>query len=102
MKREGREVWEQRVRRLKESGLTAKAFAAELGINLHTLQGWKWKLAMETKQSPQLAAKAPFIEVMARHEVPAASMAEGTSGPPEMFEVHPPGRDTHQGSASIR
>jgi transposase-like protein len=44
MKREGREVWAERVRRLVESGLTAKEFAAQLNVNASTLSGWKWKL----------------------------------------------------------
>lgn len=42
MSRSAREVWEERVRRLGESDLTIGEFAAELGINAHTLSYWKW------------------------------------------------------------
>jgi transposase-like protein len=43
----GREVWEPRVRRLRESGLTVAEFAAELGVNPKTLTYWKWRLGKE-------------------------------------------------------
>jgi hypothetical protein len=32
---------------LSESGLTAKEFAREIGVNVHTLAGWKWRLTRE-------------------------------------------------------
>jgi transposase-like protein len=44
MTRENREVWAKRVERLGDSGLTAKEFAAEIGVNANTLAGWKWRL----------------------------------------------------------
>lgn len=37
--------WAKRVERWKDSGLTAKEFAAETGINSSTLSYWRWKLA---------------------------------------------------------
>ena len=73
MKREGREVWEQRVRRLAESGLTAKEFADELGVNVHTLNGWKWKLTGGIRQAEEVSARASsarFIEVVAPQSAP--------------------------------
>jgi transposase len=42
--REDREEWRRRVDRWKDSGLTAKEFAAEIGINAGTLQFWQYKL----------------------------------------------------------
>ena len=30
--------------RLADSGLTAKEFAAEIGVNANTLAGWRWRL----------------------------------------------------------
>jgi transposase len=39
-----RDEWRRRVERWKDSGLTAKEFAAETGINAGTLQFWKYKL----------------------------------------------------------
>lgn len=44
MARERREVWEKRIARLRESGLTTKEFAVELGCNADTLRHWKYKL----------------------------------------------------------
>ena len=44
MARTPREVWEKRIERLRDSELTDKEFAAEIGVNVHTLQSWKWKL----------------------------------------------------------
>ena len=65
----GREVWEPRVRRLGESDLTVKEFAAELGINPGTLSYWKWRLGKEVrneKPRPKRKVKAPtFVEVTA-------------------------------------
>jgi transposase len=39
-----RNEWKRRVQRWKDSGLTAKEFAAETGINAGTLQFWRYKL----------------------------------------------------------
>ena len=41
----GRAVWAKRVERWKESGLTAKEFATEIGVNPRTLSHWKWMLS---------------------------------------------------------
>lgn len=43
-RRASREEWQKRVDRWKESGLTAKEFAAETGFNAGTLQFWRYKL----------------------------------------------------------
>lgn len=40
----GRDVWAKRVERWKDSGLTAKEFAGELGINPNSLQQWAYQL----------------------------------------------------------
>jgi hypothetical protein len=37
MDRESRETWAKRVERWRDSGLTAKEYAAELGINVRSL-----------------------------------------------------------------
>ena len=37
-------VWRERVEGLAASGKGLKAYAAELGVNPHTLAGWRWKL----------------------------------------------------------
>ncbi len=38
-------MWTKRVERLADSGLTAKEFATEIGVNANTLAGWKWRLS---------------------------------------------------------
>lgn len=57
MDRESRETWAKRVERWKDSGLTGKEFAAELGVNAHSLAWWKWRLssAAAAKASPRRA-----------------------------------------------
>jgi transposase len=45
MERTSRETWAKRVERWQDSGLTAKEYAAEVGINAHSLSWWKWRLS---------------------------------------------------------
>lgn len=44
MERASAEEWAKRVERWRDSGLTAKEFAAETGLNAGTLSHWAWKL----------------------------------------------------------
>lgn len=50
MAKQSREVWAKRIERWKDSGLTAAEFAAETGVNAHSLSWWKWRLG--TKMAP--------------------------------------------------
>lgn len=74
----GREVWEARVRRLRESDLTVAEFAAELGVNPSTLTYWKWRLGKEARESKARvspARKAPtFVEVKPEGPTRASSV----------------------------
>jgi hypothetical protein len=77
MDRTSRETWAKRVERWKDSGLTAKEYAAELGINAQSLSWWKWRLSSEavtrktgrrtqrsTKRQTQVATTPiTFVEV---------------------------------------
>jgi transposase len=45
MDRTSRETWAKRVERWRDSGLTAKEYAAEVGVNVHSLSWWKWRLS---------------------------------------------------------
>jgi transposase len=48
-----RHTWAKRVERWKDSGLSAKAFAAELGINARSLTWWRWQLSkVEGPETP--------------------------------------------------
>jgi hypothetical protein len=51
-----REVWAKRVERWKESGLTAKEFATEVGISPRSLAWWKWRLSAKTTKTLTTAA----------------------------------------------
>ena len=62
--REGADVWAERIKRWKTSGMSAQAFATELGVSAVTLLNWKGKLqrlalAQESGEpSPAKAARA--------------------------------------------
>jgi transposase-like protein len=80
MGRPAGETWAKRVQRWKDSGLTAREFAAETGLNPRTLSYWRWRLgrqqlkdepAEKTEQRPTAVQKreAPsdisFVELKA-------------------------------------
>jgi hypothetical protein len=45
--REPRETWVKRVERWKDSGLSSKEYATEIGVREPSLKWWKWRLARE-------------------------------------------------------
>jgi hypothetical protein len=55
MKRDGRDVWAKRVARWRDSGLSGRAFATEMGINAGTLSYWAWKLRKELGDNAAVA-----------------------------------------------
>jgi hypothetical protein len=59
MARQTRADWAKRIERWKDSGLTAAEFAAETGINAHSLSWWQWKLSAEAKA--QDVAPTPVV-----------------------------------------
>lgn len=65
MARENREVWAKRVERLADSGLTAKEFAAEIGVNVNTLSGWRWRLGSGGESRSPARSVPAFLEVVA-------------------------------------
>ena len=102
MTRDGHEVWAKRVERWRESGLTAKEFAAELGINANTLTHWGWRLRQDTerpkrrrRRGPVGSAKAAgWVEVVAGdatrsaiETVPVASAPAGAPSKAAWFEM---------------
>ena len=85
MRTNNRELWVKRVERWRDSGLSAKEFAAEIGVNPWTLAHWKWRLGAEqrgklrpgsNKSSPARPSALTFVEV-----APTA-VAEAVSAPP--------------------
>ncbi|MGO9837885.1 MAG: IS66 family insertion sequence element accessory protein TnpA [Polyangiaceae bacterium] len=76
MDRESRETWAKRVERWKDSGLTAKEYAAELGVNAHSLSWWKWRLSSapgESGRRPRKARRPDTAAPLTFVELPAAS-----------------------------
>jgi hypothetical protein len=68
---DGREVWEKRIQRLRDSELTDAEFAAELGVNVHTLRSWKWKFK-EASPTTQRRAASPRTGTRAKRLAQAA------------------------------
>jgi len=85
MGRESREVWAKRVERWRDSGLTAKEFAAETGLNPGTLTYWKWRLRGAGGVKPEQSAVggACFVEIAPS----AVAAAPSESAEPEPIEV---------------
>jgi transposase len=58
MDRESRATWEKRIERWRDSGLSAKEYAAEVGINAGSLKWWAWRVgAAEKSQPPKVRAR---------------------------------------------
>ena len=55
MAKNTRETWEKRIERWQDSGLTAREFSAEIGVNPHTLSHWKWRLNADSNQKQKKA-----------------------------------------------
>lgn len=50
------EDWSKRVERWKDSGLTAKEFASETGLNERSLSWWRWHLGAKAKKTTSEAS----------------------------------------------
>jgi hypothetical protein len=74
-RRASRDEWEKRVERWRDSGLTAKQFAAETGVNAGTLQFWKYKLKKREGRSRQRARSAAAAIVSSLVEVRPANVS---------------------------
>lgn len=66
-----RAEWAKRVRQWRRSGLTARAFAASIGVKSGSLTHWAWRLGREqaerppARPRPRMAAAPPtFVEVI--------------------------------------
>jgi transposase len=66
----GRARWTERVEQWKQSGLTAREYAAQAGLNAGTLCYWKWRLSRDarmkqTSPSPRKRRGRPpkFVEL---------------------------------------
>ena len=75
MDRTSRETWAKRVERWRDSGLSAKEYAAEVGVNAHSLSWWKWRLSSgattqgrvrsrRSRALPPTTTPLTFVEMM--------------------------------------
>ncbi len=90
MARETREVWVKRVARWRDSGLTLKEFAAEVGVNANTLAGWRWRLRAADGGEVRGTSEPPsFLEIVAPSEAAERSAAPASAKQPaaEPFEL---------------
>ena len=69
-----REQWARRIERWKDSGLPAKEFAAELGINARSLAWWKWQLS-----KPEAAVATTRLRRRRSRSAPATALAKTIS-----------------------
>jgi hypothetical protein len=81
MAQSSRALWAKRVERWKDSGLTAKEFAAEVGINAGTLSHWSWRLGRESRSTPRKRPAQAAKKKSARKPSP---------DPVQFIEVSPP------------
>lgn len=79
-KHERREVWVRRIERWRESGLTAREFAAKHGFKAATLSHWSWRLGQEKSRE----AGPPVQPGRRSARVPSAPLA-----PLSFIEVSP-------------
>lgn len=74
-----RAFWEKRIASFRTSELTARAYAERIGVNVHTLNKWKWKLDREAKieasqklarPAKRAATSASFVEITSAVSTP--------------------------------
>lgn len=89
MRRATRQTWATRVEAWQKSGMTAREYAAEIGVNPKTLSYWKWRFRREAEepaaQQPgasdaEQSSPVTFVEVL-----PSAALSPPQAEP---FIVH--------------
>jgi hypothetical protein len=81
MERVSREEWAKRVERWKDSGLTAAEYAAETGINAHSLSWWRWQLGSASKSASPAQRRARRPRVAATKTATPLTFVELTAPP---------------------
>jgi len=89
MKRTAREIWRERVRQWKASGLTAREFAARHGFEASTLHYWSWRLGTKKRGAGARGQAVPsFVELVRPAEVAGSGAPAGEGEAPlAPFEV---------------
>jgi transposase-like protein len=95
--RVSREEWAKRVERWRDSGLSTAEFAAELGINPHSLTYWAWTLKREAGGQKRVWPKKSRKQAVARNAtVSSTPFVEVKSHTPRgQFELEIRGRRLH-------
>jgi len=95
--RVSRDEWAKRVERWRDSGLTTAEFAAELGINPHSLTYWAWTLKREASGKKRVWPKKSGKQAVARKPaVSSTPFVEVKSHTPRgQFELEIRGRRLH-------
>jgi len=91
MDRSVRETWAKRVERWKDSGLSAKEFSSETGINARSLSWWRWRLSGGEPSKPKRRSRSSRsgpTEMSVAPALPPLSFVEMTAAVvPEPLEV---------------
>jgi transposase len=90
MARATREIWADRIRRWRQSGLTAARYAERTGLNANTLRHWNWLLGKTGRRrraaaSAQRTQAPTFVEIFAGMTPPTPS--ENDAHRAEPFEL---------------
>jgi hypothetical protein len=85
MDRTSREEWAKRVERWGDSGLTAKEYAAEIGVKAHTLSWWKWRLS--SGASAPRRRRARRARTTGAGTTPLTFVEMATAAAPEPLEI---------------
>ena len=95
--RVSRDEWAKRVERWRDSGLTTAEFAAELGINPHSLTYWAWTLKREAGGNKRVWPKKSRTQVASRRaaESSAPFVEVKSHTPRAQFELEIRGRRLH-------
>lgn len=91
MKTNAQEIWSKRVARWKESGLTAKEFAADMGIKAKTLQQWSYRLKKleRDKQTEKQSAEPSIHFVELTEQTVQEADNKRTDPVPARIELEP-------------
>ncbi len=69
-------VWRERVEGWGRSGMTCKEYAAKIGVNPHTLAGWRWKLRRQTAAAAPTRSRVPVAGLVDVTEQVAAALVK--------------------------
>lgn len=69
-------VWRERVEGWARSGMTCKEYAAKIGVNPHTLAGWRCKLRRRTTTTASTRSRVPVAGLVDVTEQVAAALVK--------------------------